>query len=471
MTSAILFRGFKGTPTSIVTVVMGFLVICSGVVLLQLSKSAKDVPDTEVFRGDFDQVRIVAEQSEPESEPKADAIRGAAAIIRRISVARRQAEEDEARKVREEKLLDFAGNRNDSDGEIVWDGVRRRTVTWGPEAAAKRRATLSAQHAPRSLARIPDIEEGGEPSDFGRSDSRRRSMSVDEAMRQQVYPNAEVPGLPAVGEDSEYPDGFYGRVKSFFIPKTRSRQSLRSEAQDLSAVLPHHRDVRDASAAGGPTRARGYTNPNTEREATAFGVSTEYRPYSSPENNSLGTEMRHVSFTKSTSPLSASSSEYGMVPLSHSPPLPSPSLYPTALTSPPLHSLSPPGSTPSSGASNLAVHSTSRPDSRSSARRQFSFQNILHPRGHGHSRERSVGSDLLGRRRESHKTEEEMLGLVKGDVDENDSNGTDTESESGSEDALGKSKSKSVRVSERESVGSGGSESEGSWDKVKDTNI
>lgn len=50
---------------------MGFLQICAGVILLQLSKSAKNVPDAEVFRGDLDQVRTVAEQEEPEYEPKA----------------------------------------------------------------------------------------------------------------------------------------------------------------------------------------------------------------------------------------------------------------------------------------------------------------------------------------------------------------------------------------------------------------
>jgi hypothetical protein len=33
---------------------MGFFVICAGVVLLQLSKSAKDVLDTAVFAGDLD---------------------------------------------------------------------------------------------------------------------------------------------------------------------------------------------------------------------------------------------------------------------------------------------------------------------------------------------------------------------------------------------------------------------------------
>ncbi|KAJ3474968.1 hypothetical protein NLG97_g9627 [Lecanicillium saksenae] len=95
ITSAVLFQGFKAPAKDLVTIVMGFLVICSGVVLLQLSKSAKDVPDTAVFRGDLDQIQTIAEQEQPESEPKADAIRGTAAIVRRISQARSRMEERE----------------------------------------------------------------------------------------------------------------------------------------------------------------------------------------------------------------------------------------------------------------------------------------------------------------------------------------------------------------------------------------
>ncbi len=69
---------------------MGFFQICAGVVLLQMSKSAKDVPDAAVFKGDLNQVREIAEVEQPETEPKADAIRGAAAIIRRFSVSDRR---------------------------------------------------------------------------------------------------------------------------------------------------------------------------------------------------------------------------------------------------------------------------------------------------------------------------------------------------------------------------------------------
>lgn len=127
ITSAVLFQGFKGTPTSIITVVNGFLTICSGVVLLQLSKSAKDVPDAAVFAGDLDQIHTIAEQEQPETEPKADAIRGAAAIVRRISVARQKMEENEFKRLHEEKVQErLEPLTEDGNPQYEWDGLRRR---------------------------------------------------------------------------------------------------------------------------------------------------------------------------------------------------------------------------------------------------------------------------------------------------------------------------------------------------------
>ncbi|RKF62053.1 NIPA-like protein 2 [Erysiphe neolycopersici] len=129
ITSAILFRGFSGSVTSIITVVNGFLVICAGVVLLQLSKSAKDVPDTAVFTGDLDQVRTIAEQEQPESEPKADAIRGTAAIVRKISDSRQKWELQEAKRLHEEKKQDLRAIGENNHLAVQWDGLRRRTTT------------------------------------------------------------------------------------------------------------------------------------------------------------------------------------------------------------------------------------------------------------------------------------------------------------------------------------------------------
>ncbi|KAF3922066.1 hypothetical protein ABW20_dc0108194 [Dactylellina cionopaga] len=174
ITSAVLFQGFKGTGASIATVVMGFLEICAGVVLLQLSKSAKEVPDTAVFRGDLDQVKIVAEQEEPESEPKADAIRGAAAIIRRISTIRKQAESKEMQQIHEDQVRDIRDKDHLSPEVIVeWDGLRRRVSFASDKSTGGRpRRHTSASQRPRDLmpplSRLEEMEEGRASSDMMR---------------------------------------------------------------------------------------------------------------------------------------------------------------------------------------------------------------------------------------------------------------------------------------------------------------
>ena len=138
------------------TVVLGFLQICAGVVLLQLSKSAKDVPDAAVFKGDLDQVRTVAEQEEPESEPKADAIRGAAAIVRRFSTARQKMEAAEAKRVHEERLKDQMEPIGENE-HVEWDGLKRRkTLLSSHSPDLQRRKTL---HPPLGMTHFPNEED------------------------------------------------------------------------------------------------------------------------------------------------------------------------------------------------------------------------------------------------------------------------------------------------------------------------
>lgn len=129
-----------------------------------MSKSAKDVPDSAVFKGDLDQIREIGDVEQPESEPKADAIRGTAALIRRISVSRQKMEQDEARRLMQDKKRD----RLEPVGEneiVEWDGLRRRTtVIGGPQfGAPQRRKTI---HPPLGMSRMPDPEEEEENSDF-----------------------------------------------------------------------------------------------------------------------------------------------------------------------------------------------------------------------------------------------------------------------------------------------------------------
>ncbi|KAK4161089.1 magnesium transporter NIPA-domain-containing protein [Cladorrhinum sp. PSN259] len=167
ISSAILFRGFKGTPTSIITVVLGFLTICSGVVLLQLSKSAKDVPDTAVFAGDLDQIQTIAEQPQPEFEPKADAIRGAAAIVRRLSATRQKMEIEDLKRLHEERLQETLEPVNENSVPTYeWDGLRRRRT--GTFSSSRTRPGTSpgppflappAPHPPLGWSRFPTEEE------------------------------------------------------------------------------------------------------------------------------------------------------------------------------------------------------------------------------------------------------------------------------------------------------------------------
>lgn len=338
VTSAILFQGFKGSPSSIATVVMGFLQICSGVVLLQLSKSAKDVPDAEIFRGDLDQVRTVAEQSEPESEPKADTIRGTAAIIRRISVARRTMAVEEAKRIHEARLRDLHSPASANES-IEWDGVRRRVTFVGDNPMNRRRNTLSGQHPPLGMSSTPVIPEEG-PIDG----NRRRSMSVDEAMRRQAYPDLEQQLTPHIDEH-EHPDTFLERVKTFFTPgRPCTPEVQRPTSANTSPAPPLRRP--HSRARFGHTSAETITESPAEMQTYDFALrsqaSSDYLPVKNPSDPSL------------------------------------------------------------------------RPDS-GSAKRQFSFQNIMH-------RPRSSPTPVAGldgtsswRGKNDEKTEEEMLGLVKGD--------------------------------------------------------
>ncbi|KAF2402408.1 DUF803-domain-containing protein [Trichodelitschia bisporula] len=156
VSSAVLFRGFKGSPMQIITVVLGFLQICSGVVLLQLSKSAKDVPDAAVFSGDLDQVRTVAEQEEPEYEPRADTIRGGGSILRSISKARQEKQMREISRLHEEHMTPIGENEH-----VEFDGLRRRrTIIGGPETPRGSLVRRKTQHPPLGMSHFPDDDDG-----------------------------------------------------------------------------------------------------------------------------------------------------------------------------------------------------------------------------------------------------------------------------------------------------------------------
>ncbi|KAL2760145.1 hypothetical protein ACRALDRAFT_1091162 [Sodiomyces alcalophilus JCM 7366] len=285
ITSAVLFRGFRGSPSEIVSIVMGFLTICAGVVLLQLSKSAKDVPDTAVFAGNLDQIHTIADQEQPETEPKADSIRGTAAIVRRISTARQKMEMEELRRLHQEKLMEQQHQLDqvDEDGGPMyeWDGLRRRkTGKFGSQSTRARSGTNSSLftlprtpevHPPLGMTRFPtehdriDEEDRNRPTSAGVLSSiggtirtRARSFlsstqakySADPTQQSPLHPVA-LTEMPMTGQNRraggdaidqhDFIDTEYTGAKGFYNGRTNSQRSdLSSGSSHLAPTPPPH---------------------------------------------------------------------------------------------------------------------------------------------------------------------------------------------------------------------------------------
>ncbi|OJD15725.1 hypothetical protein ACJ73_08956 [Blastomyces percursus] len=364
ITSAILFQGFRGTAISITTIVMGFLQICSGVVLLQLSKSAKDVPDAAIFKGDLDQVREVAEQEQPESEPKADAIRGTAAIIRRISGARQRMEVEEARRYYEERRLDEL--EPPREGEVFeWDGLRRRRTIVGesPMSTPSRRATN--RHPPLGMSKFPDF--------------------VDEELPQH-RPSTK------------------GSSKSSFFSRSRTSSGLH----------PHWRPNHSSQGMRGamPPVLTAITSETDEKGGSHSGM-TEAQP-----SGSLGEAFQHNHRRNRSGTVQtiqwASSVQSGGSSNPHSPnrsstlPANSPHHGPSRQFS--FHNLfnrRMSNDPPHNGGGNRSMSE----DPTSLGNRRFGFGNLSSRNHHNHHHHQSEQKRSMMR----DGTEEETLGLVKGD--------------------------------------------------------
>jgi hypothetical protein len=254
VTSAVLFQGFKGTPLQIVTVIMGFLQICSGVVLLQLSKSAKDVPDSAVFKGDLDQVRTVAEMEEPEYEPRADTLRGGAAILRSLSKARSHKELAEAKKIQEEHMEPIG------EGEQVeFDGLRRRKTVLDPNRPPTRSGTIVQTrtiHPPLGMSQFPidesdDDNDSFHPGFFQRLRSRGKSTSSRGSSHAPGTAGMGMQTLPSIpqADGSSDRESDTGSYKQTMMQDT-SYKPLDTHIQFASLPDPHHirSDSRDSLA-------------------------------------------------------------------------------------------------------------------------------------------------------------------------------------------------------------------------------
>lgn len=303
ITSAILFQGFKGTAQSIVTVVLGFLTICSGVVLLQLSKSAKDVPDAAVFSGDLDQIQTIAEQEQPESEPKADAIRGAAAIVRQISQRRLRMEAEELKRLHEEKMMMDTMDPIREDGqqpEWEWDGLRRRrTMTFRTGTISSSRAgsvtsppppmppasprfavrPSSPRHPPLGMSQFPPVEDGDDSDDDNnRQETNTLFSSIAGTIRGRARGFTNFSGRHA--NDDHEDDKPRPRSPMHPVPLTE-------------IAVPRDKADEEHAAYYGQTREHEYNGQDTEYRGASFRSGDSLAPPTPPPHGQPQDTTRH----------------------------------------------------------------------------------------------------------------------------------------------------------------------------------
>lgn len=117
-----------------------------------------------MLKGEYDQVRTIAEQEEPEYEPRADTIRGGAAIVRAMSKTRTKRQAEEAQRIHEERMEPIGENET-----MDWDGLRRRKTTSTSSGSIVRRKTV---HPPLGMTHFPDDNSEADselhPGFFGR---------------------------------------------------------------------------------------------------------------------------------------------------------------------------------------------------------------------------------------------------------------------------------------------------------------
>lgn len=292
ITSAVLFRGFHGTTNQIIDVVMGFLTICSGVVLLQLAKSSKEIPDSKVLSGDLDQIRAAAEVEEPEYEPRADTIRGGAGIIRALSRTRTKKEAEEVKRINEERMQPIGEN------EVAeWDGLRRR-MTVSTQGGSVRRS--KTPHPPLGMSQFPpdDISEPDSevhPGFFGRigrNFTQRRQQrghspvpldSVSVGKHEYSMPG-EPRRVDGHDDDDEDDTAYKGAISSsqhiHFSDQASERDRAVSQSSSLAPPRPPPHGNGSRPNTGGASRQFSFQNVFSRNRSDAGSVDAGVRPLS-----------------------------------------------------------------------------------------------------------------------------------------------------------------------------------------------
>ncbi|KEP48885.1 magnesium transporter NIPA protein [Rhizoctonia solani 123E] len=276
VTSVILFRGFNATPTDIITVVMGFLVICAGITILQMSKV-----DPTTLSGLDRKTTILLAANRPTSdtekgdstgmeEPGIDALRGSFGAIGSIIRARSIASSKgtvRSRRATHGHLRDDSGGmeRLPSVAYMKRHQLFDNPVPPLPEDAAERISMHSNVNAPKKSTTIQfrdgDLEghdhTAGAP-DLPLDDIIQRTASP---RQQPLYddPYAYSPSRPQQGYDPSRHNGLSFRQDSLAsLPERTASNSPEGMVTPPRRNYPPNREMdrEESMSLVGPGRER-----------------------------------------------------------------------------------------------------------------------------------------------------------------------------------------------------------------------
>ncbi|KAG9084594.1 hypothetical protein FS749_005104 [Ceratobasidium sp. UAMH 11750] len=224
VTSVILYQGFKATVTEIITVVMGFLVICAGITILQMSKvdpttlSGLDRKTTILLAANRSTQDAEKGDLNAVEEPGVDAIRGSfgtiGSIVRARS-ARRMSQHSSVGTVRSRRAA-HGHTRDDSTSTLKTapslGGMKRHQLFDNPvpplpEDAAERISMHSNVASPRGHAAIPQSPKKSTTIQFRQQDlaghdhpdptdaESRQSLALDDFIQRTVSPVSAPAGI------------------------------------------------------------------------------------------------------------------------------------------------------------------------------------------------------------------------------------------------------------------------------------
>ncbi|QRV94476.1 Magnesium transporter NIPA [Ceratobasidium sp. AG-Ba] len=281
VTSVILYQGFKATVTEIITVVMGFLVICAGITILQMSKvdpttlSSLDRKSTILLAANRSTQDAEKGDLSAIEEPGVDAIRGtfgAFGSVVRARSARRMSQSSSVGTVRSRRAA-HGHSRDNSAGMLKatpsLGGMQRHQLFDNPvpplpEDAAERISMYSNIASPRSKPNIaPGLQSPKKNTiiqfreqdlaghDHPDPEENRQSLALDDFIQRTASPTSAPAG---VSSRPLYDDPYLPRSAAAGY----NRYELRQDSINSFSEHDHRRDSASPEGADSPPRVTGH---------------------------------------------------------------------------------------------------------------------------------------------------------------------------------------------------------------------